>query len=324
MKPAIGLFLLAPFVGEFLLGNLTLGELGLGVILAPMYGAGALLIREVTRRTGRGWPTMVLLAIAYALMEEGPIDQLLWNDSYAGHDMLHGDSFIPAIGMSVELTVAIVALHAVWSICVPIALIETLTPDRRTTPWLTTRGLVITAIVYVAGGILVFFGNYSEEHFIANPWQLGSVVLVIAALVVLAFRIKPSARAVPGRAPEPWVVGGLALLGTSVYWGPSTLITAGWYEWINVATFCVVALAGVVLIRRWSRQEGWDQRHVFALAAGATLTYVWTAFPTVPESGGSRSVDLIGNAVFGVVAVSILVIASRRVAPTSVGSGLPH
>lgn len=24
-----------------------------------------------------------------------------------------------------------------------------------------------------------------------------------------------------------------------------------------------------MLIRRWSRQEGWDQRHVFALAAGA-------------------------------------------------------
>ena len=83
VAPAIGLFLLAPFVGEFLLGNLTLGELGLGILLAPLYGCGALLVREVARRTGRGWPTMALLAAAYALIEEGPVDQLLWNDSYA-------------------------------------------------------------------------------------------------------------------------------------------------------------------------------------------------------------------------------------------------
>lgn len=145
VAPALGLFFLAPFVGEFLVGNLTLGELGLGVILAPMYGTGALLIREVTRRTGRGWPTMVLLASAYALMEEGPIDQLLWNDSYAGHDLPHGDSYLPALGMSVELALAIVALHAVWSICVPIAIVETLVGEsRRTTLWLRTPGFVVT------------------------------------------------------------------------------------------------------------------------------------------------------------------------------------
>ncbi len=324
VAPAIGLFLLAPFVGEFLLGNLSIGELGLGIILAPMYGAGALLIREVARRTGRGWPTMILLAVAYALMEEGPIDQLLWNDSYAGHDLLHGDSFIPAVGMSVELTLAIVALHTVWSICVPIALVETLTPDRRTTPWLRTPGLVITAIVYVAGGVLVFFGNYSEEHFIATPWQIGSVTVVIAALVVLAFGIKSSNRRIPGRAPAPAYVGLLAFLGTSAYWGSSVLVTAAWFEWVGVIVFLVVAGVGVALIRRWSRQDGWDQRHVFALAAGATLTYVWSAFPTAPESGGSRTADLVGNAVFGAIALVILALAVRRVAPTTAEGGLHH
>jgi hypothetical protein len=111
--PALGLFLLVPFVGEFLLGNLTVGELGLVLVLAPLYGFGALLVRELGRRSG-GWPTMVLLAAAYALIEEGPVDQLLWNDSYAGHDYLHGDSYLPALGMSVELTQTILALHTVW------------------------------------------------------------------------------------------------------------------------------------------------------------------------------------------------------------------
>src|SRR5687768_6665282 len=95
VAPALGLFLLAPFVGEFLLGNLTVAEFVIGVLLAPMYGCGALLIRETARRTGRGWPTMLLLAAAYALVEEGPLDQLLWNDSYAGTDLVHGASYLP-------------------------------------------------------------------------------------------------------------------------------------------------------------------------------------------------------------------------------------
>lgn len=316
VAPALGLFFLAPFVGEFLLGNLTLGELGLGIILAPMYGAGALLIREVTRRTGRGWPTMALLATAYALMEEGPIDQLLWNDSYAGHDLLHGDSFIPAIGMSVELTLGIIALHAVWSICVPIAIMETLAGEsRRTKPWLRTRGLVITALVYVAGAVLVFFGNYAEEHFLASPAQIGGVAVVIVALVVLAFKWRWTGAAVPGQAPSPLVVGVASLVATSAYCAPPAFITAGWYEWPGVAVWCVVAGLGLFMIPRWSRQEGWGQSQVFALAAGATLTYAWVAFPTQPESGGSQAVDLVGNAVFGLVAVLVLLAGVQKLNP---------
>ena len=69
------------------------------------------------------------------------------------------------------------------------------------------------------------------------------------------------------------------------------------------------------MVARWSRREGWDGRHRFALAAGATSTYVWTAFPVRPEAGGSLTVDLVSNAVFGAVGIVILVLAARRLAP---------
>ena len=49
-RPRPGLFFLAPLVGEYLLGNVPLWSMIAGVfILAPMYGGGALLIREVVR-----------------------------------------------------------------------------------------------------------------------------------------------------------------------------------------------------------------------------------------------------------------------------------
>jgi hypothetical protein len=62
---------------EFLLGNLPITLLAGLVLLAPMYGGGALLIREITRRAGRGVPTMLLLGTAYGLLEEGIATQSL-------------------------------------------------------------------------------------------------------------------------------------------------------------------------------------------------------------------------------------------------------
>jgi hypothetical protein len=57
--PMLALLLLAPWVGKFLLGNISIRRLLALLILVLLYGCGALLIREVTRRTGRGWPHLV-------------------------------------------------------------------------------------------------------------------------------------------------------------------------------------------------------------------------------------------------------------------------
>ncbi len=88
LAPAIGLFFLAPLVAEFLLGDLPIKMLGTLVILAPMYGGGALLIREFARRTGKGWPTIFVLAFAYAVLEEAFTTQTLFNPNYL-HLNLH-------------------------------------------------------------------------------------------------------------------------------------------------------------------------------------------------------------------------------------------
>ena len=59
--PAIGLWLLSPLVAEYLLGDLPITAIGRLAVFAPRYGGGALLIREITRRTARGWPTILTL-----------------------------------------------------------------------------------------------------------------------------------------------------------------------------------------------------------------------------------------------------------------------
>jgi hypothetical protein len=97
--PVAALLLLAPWVGEFLLGNISVRRFPALMILALLYGCGALLVREVTRRTRRGWPTILLLGAAYGIIEAGIVDQSLFNPSFQGWNF-QAVTPVPALGFS--------------------------------------------------------------------------------------------------------------------------------------------------------------------------------------------------------------------------------
>jgi hypothetical protein len=114
IMPAVGLFFLAPLIAEYLLGDFLLTYLGPLLFLAPMYGGAALLIREIVRRTRRGWPTIVVLALAYGILEEAFMTQTLFNPNYLGMNLhLQDHAYIPAFGMGAWWTVFVLALHTV-------------------------------------------------------------------------------------------------------------------------------------------------------------------------------------------------------------------
>ena len=139
--PAVLLFFLAPLFGEYLLGNLKFSEIFYVPFIAPLYGAGALLIRETTRRAGRGSATTLILGVAYGLIEQGLVDQTLLNPFYfAGQDQINGTN-ITAMGMDAWLTLIVLAMHAVWSTYIPITLIEAIFPEWET-PGLVIKGRV--------------------------------------------------------------------------------------------------------------------------------------------------------------------------------------
>ena len=53
------------------------------------------------------------------------------------------------------------------------------------------------------------------------------------------------------------------------------------------------------------------------------LTYAWHSFPEKPVLGSAGTIDLIGNVVFSIAAVILLVVASRTVfSGKSVGSAV--
>ena len=103
-----------------LAGTVPLWQAGNLVFSIPIYGGGALLIREVVRRRRRGWPSIILLGAAYGVVEEGLALQSLFSP------MLYGvaDWGPQLLGINLTYVEVVIPLHAVWSATVPILLTE--------------------------------------------------------------------------------------------------------------------------------------------------------------------------------------------------------
>jgi len=80
----------------------------------------------------------------------------------------------------------VLSLHVIWSIGIPIALVESRFPRRRTEPWLHTPGLIIIAMLCVLGLLAAFGTTWLEYRHVASPVHLIGVALVALILIIEA------------------------------------------------------------------------------------------------------------------------------------------
>jgi hypothetical protein len=306
--PALGLFFLSPLVAEFLLGNIPITAFYAIITLAPLYGGGAVLIRELVRRRGWGYPTVVILALAYGVIEEGITTQSLFNPNYADLRLLD-PGHISALGMGAPWTVFVLGLHTVWSITIPIVMMESVSRRPRE-PWLGKVGLSVYGALFLAGVVATTAFGYTKDSFRASAGQdvgVGIAIVVLVAVAVWVGRRTP--RRTTGSVPSAWIVGGAALVLSSGWMVVNDQVKNGWLEAILLLAIEVLA---VFVLVTWSRRTGWTRMHTLAAAGGALLTYAWHAFPEAPVFDAPRSADLIGNAVFALLAVALLISATIR------------
>lgn len=323
LRNAAVLLLLAPLVSEFLLGNLPITLMPVLIVLAPMYGGGALVIREVVRRAGRGWPSIFLLGFAYAVLEEAFTTQTLFNPDYL-YLNLHLLEFaaIEPLGIGGWWTIYVITLHAVWSIAVSIALVEALFPDQAEVPWLGPVGLSFATLIFLFGIVATtLIGLQTEQErggiFVASPIQIVAAGIVCVLFIVVAFAIPVGPhRKVDREALNPWVLGLGSLLAGSVF----LTIPPKW-GWGAVAVYLALYGIGIFVVLDQSRRRGWSMRHRLALAGGAALAYAWHAFPQTPVTSVDPRIDLIGNTFFALGAVTLIGIATTRNSSANQGTG---
>lgn len=307
IAPAFALFFLSPFVAEMLLGDFSIDAIWLMFVVAPLYGGGALLVRETARRLGLGWPTMICLALAYGLLEEGIVLQTLFNPNYLGlHLLSHG--YMPTLGMSAWWTPFVLTLHTVWSISVPIAIVEALFSERRTQPWLGNWGLGTASALLVSGAFLMHSGTREHDLFAASNLQLGMTWIAIALIAGLAMKWRARPGTASGSAPGAWIVGVAAmLLGLTFMKVPYVM-----ENWPRAGAQWAVDLVGFGLLYVFARRAAWTPLHTLAVAGGAMMAYAIHAFGQDPVVGSKGIVDLVGNGLFAAMALVLLVIAARK------------
>lgn len=306
IAPVVGLLFLAPWIGEYLLGNVPLGGLVAIPFLVPLYGGGALLIRETVRRSGRGYPAILVQGLAYGVIEAGLVDQSLFNSSFQGHDF-HTVTYIPWLGTGAFHAMAFIFGHAIWSIAIPIVIVELLTLKRRTTPWLGGKGLAATAALYLFGCWIIFQELQRTEGFLASPGQCIGAAALALVLIVLAFSCKERPAASSSRrAPKPWIVGASTfVLVNAFFFRPE--------NWLGVVLGLVFLGAAAMLLRGWSRREGWSPWHQYAVVAATLPTYMFAGFVLTAVIRPDDMMAWIGNIIFACAAAALLVLVARRI-----------
>jgi hypothetical protein len=308
--PAIGLIFLSPWVGEFLLGSSPIQHLPAAlVLLLPLYGGGALLIREIARRFGRSYPAIVLLGAAYGVIEAGLLDQSMFNPAFL--DEGSGSGLAERINSALGYIVG----HAVWSITIPIAVIELMAPGRSAVPWLGRKGLAAAAVLYGIGCATVFSFIYAEYKFLAEPWQLAGAAAAAGLLIAAAFAVGRGVQE-PASAPagtgasrsgvRPWLVGIGAFLVSSAF------VARPEKSWAGLIGGVLLLAAAWFVVRRSARSRWWSIRHRLALVSGTLLTYAWLGFFVTWMLWPEDRIAWFGNVLFALMAIALAAAMARR------------
>jgi hypothetical protein len=313
-KAAWFLVVLAPLIAEISFGSTALHFAYLILLWLPIYGAGILLIREVVRRTGRGWPSIILLGLAYELAEDG-----LGLQALSSPNLYHAASWAPQIfGLNIAYWEVNIIIHVVFSALIPIFLTDLIFPAYRAVPYLKKTGLIITAIIAILGIAILRFTvpltldpTYSEPLFIVIGCLIGITFWAIMALKVMPAKTVTALteNAIPSRR----MLGMTGLVGTVVlfglinpYGGP---FVHNYWAFLPMILFIAVAFGLLSVIRRWAKSSQWTDRHTLALASGALIGH--SVFGLV--AAHLELYDRIGLAVLIAVMIWLLILLDRKV-----------
>ncbi len=309
----ISLFFLAPFMGEFLLGNISVTMLGLLPVLGFLYGVGSILIREYAVRLKLQWNGILILCLVYAILEEAFYTQSLFDPNYLGLRLLDY-GYIQSLEMGAWWTVYVLGIHIIWSTAVPIALIDFLFPKTRNKPLLGKSVLIIASILFLIYCILPLLSRL-ESGFLASGMQFFASIIVMVILAITAYFVghkKTPFKIEDRKIPSPLLIGLIAFILCSIFIS-MTFTIKSIPAAFNIAGMLIPFVSGCILFWFWFKSAQWSKMHALMLTGGLMLTYVWFGFIQVPSVGEtSKIVDFAGNSFFSMIAITLFYVAYKK------------
>jgi hypothetical protein len=139
------------------------------------------LVRDYARRWQKGWRSILILGAAYGIIEEGIMVRSFFNPAWKDLGVL--GTYGRWLGTNWVWAEWLAIYHAIFSITIPIFLVELTFPQSKTRIWLSSKMRVLFHGLLVLAIILGFF---------AFPYDPGVLAIAgcITAVVVLGWLAK--------------------------------------------------------------------------------------------------------------------------------------
>ena len=197
--PILCLAILTPGIPEYLSTSSSLLSIAVNPawfviqlsINVAQYTAGALLIREAILRWNKGWGSLFMLGLAYGITEEGLGDNTLFNSNHGADGFLGW--FGRFDGVNWVWSTGVLSFHVIYSIGLPLLLLGLALPQTRGHSLLRGRGIAACFTTLIASTSLEAVIVYGSFHFWMGFGPLVGSLLVISALVIVAYMLPPGA-----------------------------------------------------------------------------------------------------------------------------------
>jgi hypothetical protein len=323
---ALALVALAPFMAELVSGSTAPQEWVLPPVFLTfmaIYGLSALAARELALRFRGGAATVLIVGIAFGIVNEGMAAHSLFNPTWPGVGVL--GSYGRWEGVNWLWTAWIVPFHAVWSISFPVFLVGQVWPENRDRRLLTDRWLLYVIPIPIVVSVVTSLAFSSYPLTLVQWTGMFVVVLILGGIAVRwgprLDRLRPFGRWMP--TPRlAFVVGFLFfVIGQIGTWQAPKL---GPYPEVGFAVLLMTYAVLASLALGLERTPAGD-RSRFALVLGGVAFYLALS-PLAEFALGRIGLVLIDAVVFCLL-VRLYLERTRAGAETSVpphvGLGMP-
>jgi len=273
--PALVLLFLSPMIAEMLTCStppvMFFNPFSL-ILQCLLYGGGAIIIRELTLKWGKGWPTILTLGAAYGIIEEGIMCKSFFDPKWP--DVLTSTGLYGRwLDVNWVWTLNLIIYHSLISIASSIFLVMMLFPEQSETPWVTPRNFKTLTYLFATNMLFCFFFlNPPGRAFVYRP---SIVHLLITVLCILALYKK--AETLPkafsstysgiSKCPHPFWLGAVGFLSAVMLYAVTGILKS--IQMPFIFALAIISLITALICRsvwNWAHTDrSWSRFHQTAI-----------------------------------------------------------
>lgn len=264
--------------------------------MASLYGSGAIVVRELKLRWKKDFKALLLLGAAYGLLEEGLMVKSFFDPKWMDLGIM--GSFGRWAEVNWVWAEMLTVYHAVFSITIPIVLVELAYAERKEESWIGKR--LFTYLIVVLSAVTAI-GFFFMTGYRPPPLQYLLAIVAMGLFVYAAYRIPTRKLAEsPEKIAKPRILFILAAAGSTafflLFWAAPYIINS---PIIIMLLGMVLVFGSIKLLMSFDWEGPLSASSRLAVIAGALSFLIVLAFLEEFQAFGMAFVGL--GAILGIL-----------------------